>query len=63
MPITIGTLTSNVEVREGGPALTEELLERIVRMAVARLKEEWHAEKAWRREGEIHNRRAEGDPF
>lgn len=63
MPVTIGTLTSNVNVVDGNNMMNDEMLERIVRLAVARLKAEMRSDEASREEQEVRDRRSESDPF
>ena len=53
MPVTIGTMTSNVNVAEGAGALGEEMLERVVQAVLARLRERQEADESVREEGEI----------
>lgn len=62
MPVTIGTLTSNVNVVDGG-GMTDEMTDRIVKLAVARMKEEMRSEEDARQESEVRDRRSEPDPF
>lgn len=56
MPVTIGTLTSNVNVSDGGGAVGEEMLERIVQAVLARIGERREAEESAREESEIPDR-------
>jgi hypothetical protein len=64
MPITIGSLTSHVTVTEGGPAaLTDEMVERVVQAAVARMKDEMRAEEQARQEREVPDRRSDANPY
>lgn len=63
MPVTIGTLTSNVNVVDASGMLTEEVMEQIVRRAISRLKEEQHSEDQARQEREVRDRRSDTEPF
>ena len=63
MPVTIGTLTSNVNVVDSSGVLTEEMMERIVKMVMMRLKEERHFEEQARQEREIRDRMSESEPY
>ncbi len=62
MPVTIGTVTSNVNVVEGG-GMTDEMMERIIKLAVTRMKEEMRSQESARQENEIPGRRSESDLF
>ncbi len=62
MPVTIGTLKSSVHVTEGG-GLNDELTERIVTIAVARMKEELRREKETQSDGDVQDRRSEPEPY
>jgi hypothetical protein len=53
MPVTIGTLTSNVNVSDGAGAITEETLERVVQAVLARMRERKETEESVREEREI----------
>jgi phosphoglycerate dehydrogenase-like enzyme len=63
MPVTIGTLTSNVDVVEASGTLTQEVMEHIVKMVMTRLKEERYLEEQARQEREIRDRMSESEPF
>lgn len=63
MPVTIGTLKSSVHVTEGGAGLNDELTERIVAIAVARMKEELRREKETQADGDVQDRRSEPEPY
>lgn len=63
MPVTIGTLTSNVTVTKGSGSLDQATLERIVRLVAARVKEELHTEEESRREREVRDRQSEVSPY
>lgn len=63
MPVTIGTLTSNVNVVDASGMLTEEVMEQIVRRAISRLKEEQHSEDQARQEREVRDRMSDTEPF
>jgi len=63
MPVTIGTLTSNVTVNDGAAPLTDATMERLVRAAVARVKEELRAEEESRRDRTVPDRQSEANPF
>lgn len=56
MPVTIGTLTSNVNVSDGTGALGEEMLERVVQAVLARMREQRETEESAREESEIPER-------
>jgi len=60
MPVTIGTLTSNVNVSDGASGvLGEETLERVVQAVLARMRERKEAEESVREEREIPERASE----
>ncbi|MGH7491699.1 MAG: hypothetical protein ACREOO_04835 [bacterium] len=59
MPMTIGTLTSNVNVVDSSNIMTDEIMEQIVKMVMKRLKEERHFEEQARQEREIYEHRSE----
>lgn len=60
MPVTIGTLTSNVNVSDGASGvLGEEALERVVQAVLARMRERKEAEESVREEREIPERASE----
>ena len=56
MPVTIGSLTSNVNVMDGNNLLSEEMIEQIVKRVMVKLKEEMRAEESFLLEGEIPDR-------
>lgn len=63
MPVTIGTLTSNVNVVDSsGGVLNDETIEQIVRIVLARMKEEMASQEQSRQEREIRNRMSESEP-
>ena len=62
MPVTIGTLTSNVSVADSG-AISEEMLEMIIQRVLARLRTERYLEEQAQREREIRDRMSEPEPF
>ena len=60
MPVTIGNLTSNMNISEGhSMMLTEEMVQHIVDLVMARIREE----QELRQEGEIRDRMSEPDIF
>jgi hypothetical protein len=59
MPVTIGTLTSNVNVTDAGGTMTDEMIERIVKLAAARMKEDLRSEEDARQRAEVRERRSE----
>jgi hypothetical protein len=59
--ITVGKATSNVKAVDGSELLTDEMKEQIIRLTVARVKEELRAEEESRRAGEVRDRRSETD--
>lgn len=63
MPVTIGTLTSNVNVADSSGMMNNEMMEQIVRTVLARLKEEMASQEQARREREIRGRMSEPEPF
>jgi hypothetical protein len=63
MPVTIGNLTSNINVIEGNSTLSEAMLQQIVDLVMARLREEQYAEEQMNQEREIRNRMSENDVF
>jgi hypothetical protein len=63
MPVTIGNLTSNVNVTNGNSMLSEAMLQQIVNLVMARLREEQYTEDQLHREREIGDRMSENDAF
>lgn len=63
MPVTIGTLTSNVNVVDTGNVLSEEVMEQIVKRVMMRLKEEMYYEGLAKEERKIRDRMSETEPF
>ncbi len=63
MPVTIGTLTSNVNVVDSHSTLNDEMIEKIVQLVILRLKDEQHFELQVRKEQEVRDRMSEIDPF
>lgn len=63
MPITIGNLTSNVNVTDSNSMLTEETLQQIVNLVMARLREEQYNQEQLNQEWEIRDRMSETDLF
>lgn len=63
MPITIGTLSSTVNVVDGNSLLTEEVLEQIVAIVMERVRQERFEEERDRPEREIRDRVSEIAPF
>ncbi len=63
MPVTIGNLTSNVNVTDSNSMLTEAMLQQIVNLVMARLREEQYAEEQLNQEREIRDRMSENDVF
>ncbi len=61
MPITIGNLTSNVTVADGNSMLNEAMLQQIVNLVMARLREEQYAEEQLNQERQIRDRMSESD--
>ena len=60
MPISIGTLTSNVAV--GNPQLSKETVEQIVRIVLARMKEQQNDEQQARQTSEIRPQMSDTSP-
>jgi hypothetical protein len=60
MPISIGTLTSNVSV--GNPQLSNEVVEQLVRQVLARLKEQQNDEQQARQTSEIRPQMSDTHP-
>jgi len=63
MAVTIGNLTSNVNVADGNSLLSEAAMEQIIQRVMMRLREERYAEKQSRQEGEIRDRATTRAPF
>jgi hypothetical protein len=63
MPITIGNLTSTVNVGGSSSVLTEEMLQQIVTLVMMRLREERYAEEQLRQEREIRDRMSDSESF
>ena len=62
MPVTIGTLSSSVHVTDGaGP--NDEMTERIVAIALARMRDELRREKETKADGDVEERRSEPEPY
>jgi hypothetical protein len=56
MPVTIGRVTSNVSVVDTAGLISPELMEQIVRLVMARLKQEGSLEAQLQRDREIPQR-------
>lgn len=63
MPVTIGNLTSNVNVANGNSLLSEAVMEQIIQRVMMRLRQERYAEEQSRQEGEIRDRATTREPF
>jgi hypothetical protein len=63
MPVTIGNLTSNVNVVDGNSMLSEPVMEQIIQRVMMRLREERYAEEQSRQEREIRDRATTREPF
>jgi hypothetical protein len=63
MPITIGNLTSNVNVVDGNSMLSDAVMEQIVQRVMMRLREERYAEEQSKQEREIRDRATTREPF
>ena len=63
MPVTIGTLKSSVQVIDGDAGINDEMTERIVSLAVARMREELRDEIEARKDGDVTNQRVDTDPY
>jgi hypothetical protein len=63
MPVTIGNMTSNVNVIDSNKKLLEADKEDIIREAMMRFKAEKHAEEQTREEREIRDRATTPEPF
>ncbi|MBC7909339.1 MAG: hypothetical protein H7Y30_02500 [Pyrinomonadaceae bacterium] len=62
MPVTIGTLTSSVQVSDGGGGVSDETTERIIQMAVARMKQVLRDEIEAKKDSDPQDRRSEAEP-
>jgi hypothetical protein len=63
VPVTIGTLKSSVQVVDGDGALNDEATERIILMAVARMREELRSEIEAKKDADVSNKRVDTDPY
>jgi hypothetical protein len=63
MPVTIGTMTSHVNMVDSNQTMDDALIERIITMAVARMKAEMETDEQFRKETEIPDRMSEPRPF
>jgi hypothetical protein len=63
MPVTIGNMTSNVNVIDSNNMLSDAVMEQIIRQIMMRLKAEKYAEEQAREEREIHDRMTEPNLF
>jgi len=59
MPVTVGTLTSNVTVTDTSRRFSDQTLEQIVRLVTARVRRELEAEKVAQEEAQIPDRMSE----
>ncbi|MFB2881594.1 hypothetical protein [Floridanema aerugineum] len=63
MPITIGNMTSNVNVVDSNNLLSDAVMEQIIRQVMMRLKAEQYAESQRRENREIRNQATTPEPF
>lgn len=63
MPVTIGNMTSNVNVVDSNNLLSDAVMEQIIRQVMMRLKAEQYAEEQTRQDREIHNQATTPEPF
>jgi hypothetical protein len=63
MPVTIGRLTSNVNVVGGTGNMSDDVVEKVIRTVIARLKEEIEFESRFREEREIPERVSDSERF
>lgn len=63
MPVVIGQITSSVRVADESGVLTDDATERIVQIAVARMKEELRAEIEAIKDGQVTEGKSEPSPF
>jgi hypothetical protein len=63
MPVTIGTITSNVNMVDRAGGLDDEIVQRIVTLVLAQLERDHRAAKQSEGEGEIRDRMSEHDQF
>lgn len=63
MPVTIGNLSSRVNVVDSNNMLSEAVMEQIVQQVTIRVREEMAAETQARQEREITNRSTTTEPF
>jgi hypothetical protein len=63
MPVTIGNLTSHVNVLDSNSMLSEPIMEQIIQRVMMRLREEIYAEEQSRQEREIRDRATTREPF
>lgn len=61
MPVTIGTLTSNVNLVDTSAMPNPEMMENIIKTVMARLKEEDNAAALLRQQQEIRTRMTEAE--
>lgn len=59
MPVTIGSLTSNVTLTDTTRRFSEETLDQLARLVSVRVKQEQESEAAGREEAEIPDRMSE----
>jgi hypothetical protein len=62
MPVTIGTLTSNVNLVDASAMPNPEMMENIIKTVIARLKEEDKATALLRQQQEIRTRMTQPEP-
>jgi hypothetical protein len=63
MAVTIGNLSSRVNIVDSNSMLSEAVMEQIVQRVIMRVREEMSAEKQARQEREIVNRSTTPEPF
>lgn len=63
MPITIATMTSNVNVIDSNNMLSDAVMEEIIRQVMMRLRAERYDEEQTRQEREISDRATTPEPF
>jgi hypothetical protein len=61
MPVTIGNMTSNVNVVDGNNMLSEAAIEKIIQMTKIQLKQELQNEKQSQQEQEIYGRTSKSE--
>ena len=63
MPVTIGTVTSNVNIVDRPGGFDDEMIQRIVTLVLAQLSRNMQAEKQSQEESEVRDRKSEDDRF